>query len=439
MNAKKFITIMTAGFALFAMFFGAGNLVIPPYIGLKVGALSGVAFAGFFISDILLSFLAVVMVGFIGITFTDLGKRFPPLFVNALAFLIILTLGPLICVPRTGSTTYEVAVLPFFPQIEAFSPEVGKIGFGILYFGITLVLSLSKSKIVDIIGKILTPFLIASLTILIIVGTLNAPSGLKDTGYDFAQAFSFGFSKGYLTLDVLAGVIFSGLIISSVVQQGYKEEREKRQITILSGIIAAGCLTFIYGGLLYLGATSNLTHSDDISYIDILKHVAYSVLGDKGGLVISIAVAFACLTSAIAIVSAMGEIFENISKGRIPYKWGVWICSIMSFALAIMSVDQIIHYAGFILDFAYPITISLTLFVLIFGKTIRWNTPYIVGVTTSAVISGVFTMAKLLSLNNILAFKDKLPLASYQIEWFLPTVLAFAIAVLVDYKKLKNA
>ena len=166
--------------------------------------------------------------------------------------------------------------------------------------------------------------------------------------------------------------------------------------------------------------------------------MAYSVLGDKGGLVISIAVAFACLTSAIAIVSAMGEIFENISKGRIPYKWGVWICSIMSFALAIMSVDQIIHYAGFILDFAYPITISLTLFVLIFGKTIRWNTPYIVGVTTSAVISGVFTMAKLLSLNNILAFKDKLPLASYQIEWFLPTVLAFAIAVLVDYKKLKN-
>ena len=86
--------IFVIGFSLFAMFFGAGNLVIPPYIGLKIGALSGVAFAGFFVSDILLSFLAVVMVASIGLTFNDLGKRFPPLFVNALVFLIIVSLGP---------------------------------------------------------------------------------------------------------------------------------------------------------------------------------------------------------------------------------------------------------------------------------------------------------------------------------------------------------
>ena len=308
MDKKKFITILTAGFALFAMFFGAGNLVIPPYIGLKIGALSGVAFAGFFVSDILLSFLAVVMVASIGLTFTDLGKRFPPLFVNALVFLIIVTLGPLICVPRTGSTTYEVAVQPFFPQI-------GKIIFGVLYFGITLLLSISKAKIVDIIGKILTPFLILSLTILIVVGTLNAPKELVDNGYSFGEAFAFGFSKGYLTLDVLAGVIFSGLIISSIVQEGYRNEADKKQVTILSGVVAAGCLVFIYGGLLYLGATSSLPSSEGISYIDILKHIAYNVLGDYGGIVISVAVAFACLTSAIAIVSAMGEIFENISKG----------------------------------------------------------------------------------------------------------------------------
>ena len=133
---------------------------------------------------------------------------------------------------------------------------------------------------------------------------------------------------------------------------------------------------FIYGGLLYLGATSNLSSSEGISYIDILKHIAYSVLGDNGGIVISVAVAFACLTSAIAIVSAMGEIFENISKGRIPYKWGVWICTLVSFALSIRSVDEIIHYAGYLLDFSYPITIALTLFVLFFGKRVQSNAPY---------------------------------------------------------------
>ena len=424
MDKKKFITVVTAGFALFAMFFGAGNLVIPPYIGLKIGALSGVAFAGFFVSDILLSFLAVVMVASIGLTFTDLGKRFPPLFVNALVFLIIVTLGPLICVPRTGSTTYEVAVQPFFPQI-------GKIIFGVLYFGITLLLSISKAKIVDIIGKILTPFL----TLLIGVGTLNAPKELVDNGYSFGEAFAFGFSKGYLTLDVLAGVIFSGLIISSIVQEGYRDEADKKQVTILSGVVAAGCLVFIYGGLLYLGATSSLPSSEGISYIDILKHIAYNVLGDYGGIVISVAVAFACLTSAIAIVSAMGEIFENISKGRIPYKWGVWICTLVSFVLSIRSVDEIIHYAGYLLDFSYPITIALTLFVLFFGKRVRSNAPYIVGVTLTAVLSALFIIGDLLHIDWINDFKTLLPLANYRIEWFLPAFLSFGItAVLVKNK-----
>lgn len=425
MDKKKFITVVTAGFALFAMFFGAGNLVIPPYIGLKIGALSGVSFAGFFVSDILLSFLAVVMVASIGLTFTDLGKRFPPLFVNALVFLIIVTLGPLICVPRTGSTTYEVAVQPFFPQI-------GKIIFGLLYFGITLLLSISKAKIVDIIGKILTPFLILSLTILIVVGTINAPKELSDNGYGFGEAFAFGFSQGYLTLDVLAGVIFSGLIISSIVREGYHSESEKKQVTILSGVIAAGCLVFIYGGLLYLGATSSLPSSEGIKYIDILKHIAYNVLGDNGGIVISVAVAFACLTSAIAIVSAMGEIFENISKGRIPYKWGVWICTLVSFVLSIRSVDEIIHYAGYLLDFSYPITIALTLFVLFFGKRVRSNAPYIVGVTLTAVLSALFIIGDLLHIDWINNFKTLLPLANYRIEWFLPAFLSFGItAVLV--------
>ena len=215
-------------------------------------------------------------------------------------------------------------------------------------------------------------------------------------------------------------------------QEGYRNESEKKQVTILSGVIAAGCLVFIYGGLLYLGATSSLPSSEGISYIDILKHIAYNVLGDYGGIVISVAVAFACLTSAIAIVSAMGEIFENISKGRIPYKWGVWICTLVSFVLSIRSVDEIIHYAGYLLDFSYPITIALTLFVLFFGKRVRSNAPYIVGVTLTAVLSALFIIGDLLHIGWINDFKTLLPLANYRIEWFLPAFLSFGItAVLV--------
>ncbi|MFC2611321.1 MAG: branched-chain amino acid transport system II carrier protein [Capnocytophaga granulosa] len=316
MDKKKFLTLTTTGFALFAMFFGAGNLVIPPYIGLKMGAASGAAFVGFFLSGIFIPFLAVLMVSSVGTTFSDLGKRFPAPFVNSLVVLTIVVFGPIVCVPRSGSTTYEVAIEPFFPA-------VGKITFGAIFFAITLFLALSRSKLVDIIGRWLTPILFLSLIVLIVEGTMNAPKGLTDNGVGFKEAFTFGFSTGYLTLDVLSGVIFSGLIISSIIQKGYSSERQKREITILSGIIAAGCLIFIYGGLLYLGATSDVVAGENVKYIDILKHIAHNGLGSYGAVIISVAVAFACLTTAVAIVSAMGAIFETLSHGRIPDRFQI--------------------------------------------------------------------------------------------------------------------
>ena len=220
MDKKKFLTLSTTGFALFAMFFGAGNLVIPPYIGLKMGAASGAAFVGFFLSGIFIPFLAVLMVSSIGSSFSDLGKRFPAPFVNSLVVLIIVVFGPIVCVPRSGSTTYEVAIEPFFPM-------VGKITFGVIFFAITLFLALSRSKLVDIIGRWLTPILFLSLIVLIVEGTINAPKGLTDNGVGFREAFTFGFSTGYLTLDVLSGVIFSGLIISAIIQKGYSNRKGK--------------------------------------------------------------------------------------------------------------------------------------------------------------------------------------------------------------------
>ena len=428
MNRKKFLTLTTTGFALFAMFFGAGNLVIPPYIGLKMGEASGIAFLGFFLSGILIPFLAVLMVSSIGSSFTDLGKRFPAPFVNSLVALIIITFGPLVCVPRSGSTTYEVAIEPFFPMI-------GKVIFGIIFFLLTLFLALSRSKLVDIIGRWLTPILFLSLIVLIVEGTINAPKGLSDNGIGFKEAFTFGFSTGYLTLDVLSGVIFSGLIISAIIQKGYSSEYQKREITILSGIIAAGCLVFIYGGLLYLGATSDVVADENVKYIDILKHIAHNGLGSNGAVIISVAVAFACLTTAVAIVSAMGAIFETLSKGRIPYRWGVWSCTLVSFVLSIQSVDEIIHYASYILDFVYPITIALTLFILLFGKRVRTKAPYIIGVSFKAVFSAIFVIGNLVGSETLKSLQMSLPLAQYHIEWLLPAFIAFGISYLICKKK----
>ena len=164
-NKHKWSTVTTVGFALFAMFFGAGNLILPPFIGLEVGNEWLWALLGFFITAIIAPFLGVLMVAKAGTNFTHLGNRIHPELIKWLTLFVILCIGPLIAIPRTGSTTFEVGIAPLLPDLP-------KIAFLAVFFGVVLVLSISKSKIVDIIGKFLTPFLLIVLVLLIALGIL---------------------------------------------------------------------------------------------------------------------------------------------------------------------------------------------------------------------------------------------------------------------------
>lgn len=202
---NKISTAITLGFALFAMFFGAGNLILPPFIGLKTGDQWFTAIAGFFTTGIVSPFLGVLTVVLFGTSFTDLGRKVNPKLVTILALLIMLCIGPLVAIPRTGATTYEIGIKPLFP-------EFNNILFSLIFFGIVLALSITQSKIVDIIGNFLTPFLILSLGVLVTVGLLNPTAATENTGVTAQESFIFAFHEGYQTLDVLASVIFAGII-----------------------------------------------------------------------------------------------------------------------------------------------------------------------------------------------------------------------------------
>ncbi|WP_203967331.1 branched-chain amino acid transport system II carrier protein [Capnocytophaga stomatis] len=437
-HKNKIVTITTVGFALFAMFFGAGNLILPPLIGLSTGKDWGEALIGFFISAIIAPFLGILVVTKSGTSFTDLGKKVHPKLIDILAVLIILCIGPLVAIPRTGATTFEVGISPSFP-------ELSNIVFAIIFFAIVWVLSISRTTIVNIIGKFLTPILLLSLFALIILGILYPVKPIEQgiEGLYSSKAFSVGFAEGYQTLDVLASVIFAGIIISAVVSDGYTSVRERVKITISAGMISTLALLLIYGGLIYLGATSDYLEAtgvspSEISRTNLLLHISTSILGKGGTFVMAIAIAFACLTTAIALTSATGSIFEKMSKGRIPYKLGVTLCTIISAFISVNSVDSIINYAINILLFIYPIVFTLILYILLFGRFVQSKTPFVASIVATTLVS-LISVLKNLNLNWNLEFlfriKEALPLNSYHLEWLLPSLVVFVIFAIFGKKK----
>lgn len=419
---NKLSTAVTLGFALFAMFFGAGNLILPPFIGLKTGTEWFAAIAGFFTTGIVSPFLGVLTVVLFGTSFTDLGRKVNPKLVTILALLIMLCIGPLVAIPRTGATTYEIGIKPLFP-------EFNNILFSLIFFGIVLALSISQSKIVDIIGNFLTPFLILSLGVLVTVGMMNPTAAAETTGVTAQESFIFAFHEGYQTLDVLASVIFAGIIISAAIDKGYTNAKDRFKITIAAGLISMAALLFIYGGLIYLGAHSGYGFSEKVSRTELLLNISQNLMGKTGTLVISVAVALACLTTAIALASAMGSFLQELTKGEIGYKAGVIFTCLVSGYFSVKSVDEIIEYAVVILGFVYPITFALILTVLFFGKIIFSRTPYVAAVATA----GIVALLSVLENFGVLAepiqvLKSWLPLSGHQLEWLLPSSAAFFIA-----------
>lgn len=429
MKDKRIHHIITIGFALFAMFFGAGNLLLPPFIGLQVSDSWFWTTIGFMITAIIIPFLGIISVVVSGESFTDLGKRVNKHIGVALGIIIMLGIGPLIAIPRTAATTFEIGVLPHFP---AFSPILASI----LFFIVTGLFSLSSSKVVDLIGNYLTPFLIFILFCLISVGIISSVDHPFVDRYTNVDAFLLGFEEGYQTLDVLASVIFAGIIISAAKMKGYNTTSQKSEIVIASGLLAAIFLLFIYGGLVYLGATSGHEWSEDTKRAPLLLHISTSQLGVYGSIAMAACIALACLTTAIALTSAVGTFFSKLANNKIGYKTVVIICCLISCVFSITGVDNIIEYAYPFLAFVYPIVITLVLYVVVFGKFIKQSGPFIGAVLGTSLISVVRLLDNFgMRINSLDRLIQGIPLAQYDLAWIVPSFVFFTLFFLIEQLK----
>lgn len=432
MNKKSVFDAITIGFALFAMFFGAGNIILPPIIGLFTEGTWISAVSGFSITAILAPFLGIVAVLISGDEFTDLGNRINSKLGWILATAIILSIGPLVAIPRTAATTYEIGVLAIFPEFSSIISSV-------IFFGITLALSISPSKVVNIIGKYLTPLLLILLISMVVIGILHPIDTSALSNKDYADPFRLGFAEGYQTMDVLASVIYAGIIISAVKAAGYVSLKDKTRVTYMAGGVAISCLLFIYGGLVYLGATSGYPITENLKRTELLLHISNGLLGDQGTLGLSLCIALACLTTAIALVCATGTFFSQLTNGKLSYQFVVVVTCISSGFLAVKGVDSIIDYAAPFLGIIYPITLTLIIYMVMFGKRITRKAPFVGAIVTTTIIA-------LIQFSSFIAFKydfiayseaskefiTNLPLSNYDVPWLIPSFVIFFLVFILD-------
>jgi len=427
MEKNKIGNILTIGFALFAMFFGAGNLLLPPLIGLQVGANFLIAIIAFGLTGILLPFTGILSVIYSGDSFTDLGKRINPFIAPVLGTIIMICIGPLIAIPRTAATTFEVGLKPFFPEMN---PAIGSL----LFFVVTLILAIKPSKVVDVIGNYLTPVLLILLALLIVVGIVNPTEALQPTKQTMIESFSLGFIEGYQTLDVLASVIFAGIIISAAKAKGYNDQKSKTQVTIVSGALSSICLLFVYGGLIYLGATSGISDVG-IKRSELLIQISTNILGHYGLVAIALCMAFACLTTAISLTTAVGTFFSDLFNNKIGYVPIVILCTVISFGLSIKGVDEIINFAYPPLAFIYPIVITMVIYVVLFGKVIKDKQPYVGALIASSII-GLLGLLKIFNVFNesTLEKLKLIPFFEYDLGWIVPSIIGFGLGFLFKKK-----
>ena len=334
---RKMTDLIVVGFALFSMFLGAGNLIFPPYLGLHAGETWLPALIGFLLTGVGLPLMTVYATLRSGGTIMTLARYVGRPFGRLLGLIVVLSIGPMFAIPRTAATTYEVGVATIVPSVPI---EVSSVVFFVIVWALTI----NRSKVVDRLGKYLTPFLLLTLFAIVVAAVIN-PIGTPGAAAEPAYNFAGGFTEGYQTMDALAASMFAGVALSNIVARGYNNREEQLSMSIRCGVIAAVLLGLVYCGLTYGGAGATGAFPADIDRSALLIGMTSGLLGSIGAYCLSVAVILACLTTAIGLTVTTGEYFNELSGGKLSYKLVVTLTVIAALLISVLGVTTIINLA----------------------------------------------------------------------------------------------
>lgn len=422
-SAKQIVFI---SFMLFSMFFGAGNLIFPPFLGQAAGEHVWLALAGFIISAVGLPILGVVAVAKAG-GFQELNLRVHPIFALIFPFFIYIAIGPGLAIPRAGSLAFEMGAAPFLPENFVANPA-SLFLYTIVFFGLVTWLCMYPSRLVDFFGKLLTPILLA-LIFIIFVKSLMDPMGSFETpkgNYQTSPVFQ-GILEGYLTMDALAALAFGIVIANTLRSQGVLDTKKRSLYMMYAGVGAGLLLTVIYLTLGYLGAASG-SFGQSENGAQILSNVMTHLFGQSGTFLLGIVFTLACFCVSIGLVTSCSQFFASSIKA-IPYKGWVVILAVLSAAIANLGLTQILQISVPILGMIYPIAIVLIILGLI-DDVLKKN-PYIyasvIGLVT--LFSFIDTINHTLLASQLNMGFENLPFYAEGLGWIIPAL----IGVLVGY------
>ncbi|MCF2706262.1 branched-chain amino acid transport system II carrier protein [Arcanobacterium haemolyticum] len=445
---SRTLTVAVTGLALFAMYFGAGNLIFPVMIGVNAGSNLPLAAVGFIITGVVLPVLGMVAVASSSHETNNLAERIGKIPGLIFTVAIFLSTGMLYAIPRVATVAYEMAVKPLLES------EVGKdsslLGIGlpvftVIFFGLVYALTINPNALLERIGIWLSPVLILLLLILIgttlfhLTGSAGAPTG------DYAtNPLETGLIQGYFTMDAIASLVFGIVIIDSLKRSGFTSRKALFGGTAGAGIIAGAALAIIYIGLSIVGIW--IAPEGPTNGAQALALASSSLFGRAGQLIFGLIAMFACLTTAVGLVGASSKYFESLFP-KVSHRTMVTIHILVSIALANLGLELILHIVSPINQLIYPVVVALIAVALLniaFPQKLYWSYRLSAWIAAFVGLFEALHSTELAMFAGLRPILDTLPLGAVHLPWVVPALLGLAIGLVLDaragrLKKLSTA
>lgn len=416
LRGKKQLLI---GFTLFSMFFGAGNLIFPPYLGAQAGTRLWLAFAGFAVSAIGLPIAGVVAVARAG-GLPQLAERVHPRFAQVFSILVYLSIGPCLAIPRTASTS--------FAMLEPLAGESTALqwGYSLLFFAVAFLVAQHPEKLTQRLGKILCPALLA-LILLLFAGCLLHPAaagyGTPTAAYTALPAVQ-GILDGYQTMDTLAGLNFGAVIALNIQALGVTEPREVERGTIRAGFLAAGLFAVVYAMLTHIGGIAGAAFPSCETGAETLTLLANALFGRVGQVLLAAIFIIACFNTCVGLISGVSEYFHQLWP-KVPYTGWAAFFALTSMLLSNIGLASILELSVPILNAIYPAAIVLIFLSFLPGR-FQCCSVYSWAIGLAALQS----IPAALPLGPVAALANNLPLGALGFGWLLPAAVGIGIGFL---------
>lgn len=431
LNVKNKILM---GITLFSMFFGAGNLIFPPFLGAQAGSSMWWAFLGFAVSAVGLPVLGVVAVTLSG-GLERLASRVHPGFSFVYILILYLAIGPCLAIPRTASTSFSMAVMPFMP--DSAPKDVIQLIYSLVFFALAVVIAMHPERLTQYLGKRLTPILL--LLIIVIFGTclFNPAKGFAPPGRHYSHLAPVqGFLDGYQTMDTLAALNFGMIVAMNIRDRGIKNEKSVMKETIRAGWIAGGILLIVYAMLAFVGMQSSEIFPGTANGTQVLTQMVGLLFGPVGTVILALIFVIACFNTCVGLFSCCGKYFNSIFP-KISYGGWVLIFALVSMIISNVGLDEILKFSVPVLNAIYPLAILL-IFLSLAHKILD---PFPGTYPWAGAFCGVSSLLLVLDgqgivIGGITPLIRMIPGYAIGFGWVIPTIVGIVLGMIFGKRKM---